>query len=261
MCLIIFALHAHPRYPLIIAANRDEYFSRPTAAAAFWEDAPDILAGRDLTGCGSWLGITRGGRIAAITNYRDPKRIRHGAPSRGRLVSDFLQVTMSAEEYLAELRRTGNAYGGYNLLFGTFEELLYFSNCGDLPAEVPAGIHGLSNHLLDTPWPKVMKGKERLTELLQDPAGPSPEALLDMLSDRGPAPEGILPDTGVGLERERILSPIFIVSPDYGTRSSTVILVDREGEVLFRERTFNGSRDALGEVGLKFRLHGVEEEF
>lgn len=254
MCLIIFALRAHPRFPLIIAANRDEYFSRPTAAAAFREDTPGILAGRDLTGCGTWLGISRGGRIAAITNYRDPKRVRHGAPSRGRLVSGFLQGAMTAEEYLAELRRTGRAMSGFNLLFGTFEQLLYFSNCGDLPAEVPDGIHGLSNHLLDTPWPKVMKGKERLAELLQDPAGPSPDALLDLLADREPAPDSLLPDTGVGLERERILSPIFIVSPDYGTRSSTVILVDRQGEVLFRERTFNGSREPLGEATFTFRI-------
>lgn len=254
MCLIIFAIRAHPRFPLIIAANRDEYYSRPTAAAAFWEDAPDILAGRDLTGCGTWLGITRSGRIAAITNYRDPKRVRHDTPSRGRLVSDFLQGTMATEEYLAELRTTGTAYGGYNLLFGTFEQLLYFSNCGDLPAEVPDGIHGLSNHLLDTPWPKVVKGKERLAELLQDPDGPSPEALLDLLSDREPAPDDLLPNTGVGLERERILSSIFIVSPNYGTRSSTVILVDREGEVLFRERTFNGSREPLGEVAFSFKV-------
>ncbi|WP_298266473.1 NRDE family protein [Geobacter sp.] len=254
MCLILFALEAHPRYRLVLAANRDEFYDRPTAPASFWDDAPQVLAGRDLTGGGTWCGITTGGRIAAVTNYRDPRTYREGAPSRGRLVADFLRGEMTPAALLERLHREGNSYNGFNLIFGDGSELLYFSNRGALPARVPAGIHGLSNHLLDTPWPKVARGKEALAKLLAARDEPAPDDLFAILADRTPAPDHLLPDTGVGPERERLLSPLFIATPTYGSRSSTVILIGRDNTCTFVERSFNGAADHPRTVKFRFTI-------
>jgi len=241
MCLIILAYDAHPLYRLVLAANRDEFFARPTAPAVFWDDDPRILAGRDLKDGGTWLGITRGGRIAALTNYRDPNSERKSAPSRGNLVKSFLQDKRSIEEYLEILKREGPAYNGFNLIFGDTERFSWFSNRHELPGFLERGVHGLSNHILDTPWPKVSGGKESLMRIIRENNEIDPEQLLTILANRTVPPDDSLPKTGVGIKLERILSPVFISSRDYGTRSSTVILVDREGFVTFVERTFNGN--------------------
>lgn len=254
MCLILLSYDSHPTCRLIVAANRDEFFARPTAPASFWDDAPQVLAGRDLKEGGTWLGITRSGRFAALTNFRDPRSYQGMAPSRGKLVSNFLLGTMTAADYLAQLRQEGDAYNGFNLIFGEGERLWYFSNRSDLPPSLSAGIHGLSNHLLDTPWPKVTRGRKSLARLCAEESAPSPEKLFALLADRTHPPDNLLPETGVGLERERLLSPLFIKSPNYGTRASTLLLIDRQGEVTFMERTFNGGAEKPQTVTCRFRI-------
>ncbi|MDD5476461.1 MAG: NRDE family protein, partial [Syntrophales bacterium] len=235
-CLIIFAYRSHHEYPLIIAANRDEYYGRPTEAASFWEDNPDVLGGRDLRGGGTWMGVHRTGRLAAITNYRDPLFLKPDAPSRGELVSSFLLEDGDPRHYLRRVRDSGEAYNGFSLLLGSMDELFYYSNKGEGISVVNPGIHGLSNRLLDTPWPKVERGKKLLSDLLAREEVLLPDKLLDILSDEDRPPDHLLPDTGVGIEWERLLSAIFISSPSYGTYSSTVLLVNRKNEVLFMER-------------------------
>ena len=165
MCLILFGLKSHPKYGLVIAANRDEYYERPTAPAAFWEDVPDLLAGRDLRAGGTWLGITIKGRIAAITNYRDPGFIISNAPSRGKLVSDFLLGKEVPLEYLGKLEQKANQYNGFSLIVGQKDDLCWFSNREDQPHHIEPGIHGLSNRFLDTPWPKVTQGRDAMAEV------------------------------------------------------------------------------------------------
>jgi len=253
MCLILFAWKMHETYPLILAANRDEFYERPSAPAAFWADAPDLLAGRDLKAGGTWLGITRNGRLAAITNYRDPASLKKEAPSRGHLVSDYLRGRESPDEYLQRLDPRAGRYNGFSLLVGDRSELFYYSNRGEASRLAP-GIHGMSNHLLDTPWPKVNRGKQTLERLLAGDRNPSPEALLDLLASRSRPPDDQLPDTGVGLEWERILSPLFIESPTYGTRCSTVLLIDRQGVVTFVERVFNGGSEPRVTSRFDFRI-------
>jgi uncharacterized protein with NRDE domain len=228
----------HPGYRLVLAANRDEFYDRPTLPLSRWEDMPDIYAGRDVTGRGTWLGVSRSGRIAAITNYRDPASLKTDAPSRGLLVSRFLSGTENAASYLADLRETMHNYNGFNLIAGDQTGLWYVSNRGDGVRKLDTGLHGLSNHLLNTPWPKVRKARASLDRLLQSGKKPDPEKLFNMLSDRTPAADKDLPETGVDLDWERVLSPIFITSVNYGTRSSSVVLIDKTGAVTFSERTF-----------------------
>ena len=238
MCLIFVSLNNHPRYKLIIAANRDEFYQRKTAAADFWSDHPEVLGGRDLEANGTWMGMTRSGKISLLTNYRDPKNINPGAPSRGRLVSDYLESEIEPETYLMKIEPNGNRYNGFNLLTGTVDELWYFSNYSKGVQKLSPGLHGLSNHLLDTPWPKVIRGKERIRTILQ-PQDIDPDVLFEFLYDDQQAPDNQLPDTDVGLERERALSSMFIKSPGYGSRCSTVVLVDQQNKVVFAERVYD----------------------
>jgi uncharacterized protein with NRDE domain len=259
MCLILFAWNAHDNYPLILAANRDEFYERPSAPAAFWADAPDLLAGRDLKAGGTWFGITRSGRLAAITNYRDPASLKTEAPSRGHLVSDYLRGQENPEAYLLRLAPRAGLYNGFSLLVGDCSELCFYSNRGEAICPGP-GIHRMSNHLLDTPWPKVNRGKLALEQLLAGDHGPSPEALLDLLASRSRPSDDRLPDTGVGLEWERVLSPLFIKSPTYGTRCSTVLLIDRRGMVTFVERVFDGGSEPRVTSRFDFRITGGRRE-
>lgn len=245
MCIILLAVNSHPRYKLILAANRDEYYDRPTARAAFWEEAPEVIAGRDLQGGGTWLGLTRTGRICAVTNYRDPASRREDARSRGLLVSRFLLGRQTARDYLAAVLREGDTYNGFNLIAGTGEDLYWASNRSDQGVHrIGRGVHGLSNHLLDTPWPKVVRGKAGMERILTQHDASLEEALFALLRDQSKAPDSELPDTGVGVEWERVLSPLFIRSPRYGTRSSTLLLVDRDDCARFVE---HGHDDACRE--------------
>ena len=244
MCLILFAYRSHPLYPLIIAANRDEFYERPSAPAEFWDESPDLLAGRDLQGGGTWLGITKSRRIAAVTNFRDPMSYKGNAPSRGLLVSDFLRGDEGPKEFIWRIRPAAEVYNGFNIIVGDLFRLCCFSNRDDIIREIEPGIHGLSNHLLDTPWPKIERGKEMLATLLSEEEHPSAGAIFDILADTARPDDNLLPETGVGLEIERVLSPLFITSPGYGTRSSTVIFIDSVNMVRFTERTFKpGTRE------------------
>jgi uncharacterized protein with NRDE domain len=247
MCLIIFSYDMHPRYRLIFAANRDEYYNRPTAPLCFWDDAPGILAGRDLKRNGTWLGVTRSGRIAAITNFREPGDQIEDAPSRGHLVSNFLVSKESPNTYVEHVKSMGDRYNGFNLFIGDRAELFYYSNRNNHVEKLKPGIYGVSNRFLDTPWPKVAKGKADLIKIIDNTDKIDHEDLFGILKDSAYPPDSELPDTGVGLDWERILSPLFITSEFYGTRSSSVVLMDRSDKVTFLERTFISDGGVLRE--------------
>lgn len=236
MCLILLAWQAHPEFPLVVAANRDEFFARPTAPAGFWKEAPTLLAGRDLKAGGTWMGYTRHGRFAALTNYRDPGQMRPDAESRGGLVTDFLAGKEPPEAYLERIAGISSRYNGFNLLVGDPRALAWYSNVGGGRRILEPGLYGVSNHLLDTPWPKLTSAKSALAEALV--ALPEERALFDLLRDDGIHPDELLPRTGVSLEWERILSSAFVRAPGYGTRSSTVLLVDRQGRASYDEQTW-----------------------
>jgi uncharacterized protein with NRDE domain len=239
---------------LVVAANRDEFHQRPTAAAAFWPASPDLLAGRDLEAGGTWLGVTRQGKFAAITNYREPQHpegpMRH---SRGHLVRDYLAGRETAADYAASLAARGQDYRGFNLLLGEPGALLHVSNRSDGIIEVSGGCHGLSNHLLDTDWPKVHWGRARLDALLEKDQV-RPEALLELLANRNILPGDEPPGADLELSPERITRQAFIVSPEYGTRSSTVLLIDRDGEAVFVERQFDSAGAPSGTQSYQFEL-------
>jgi uncharacterized protein with NRDE domain len=254
MCLILFSLAHHPGYPLIIAANRDERYARRSAPLGFWPDAPHVAAGRDLEAGGTWLGITRQGRWAALTNFRQPGSYRGDAPSRGRLVSDFLLGAMTPAQYLADIEPTAREYNGFNLLAGNLGEIHYLSNCDGGARRIEPGVHGLSNHLLNTPWPKVALGRQYLEGLPLGSSDAIIESLLQRLRDATRPADADLPDTGIGPDRERALSPPFIEAEHYGTRASTVIVVNAHGEVTIRERRFGPLGTPLGSSELDFRL-------
>lgn len=235
MCLILLAYKTHPEYDLVLLANRDEFYDRPTTPADFWSDEPDLLAGRDLRAGGTWMGVKRNGRYAAVTNYREPRREAGNVPSRGALVADYLKDIDPPEVFLKHLIARARLYQGFNLLVGTPDQLCYFSNREGVVRTLEPGVYGLSNHLLDAPWFKVEQGKAALAQALST-GRLAPEDLLAILADRAEAPEDRLPDTGIGAEWERVLSPLFIASAAYGTRSSTVLLIDATGRVTFVER-------------------------
>jgi uncharacterized protein with NRDE domain len=256
MCLIVFAWRASRSVRLAVAANRDEFFARETAPAAFWADMPDVLAGRDLRSGGTWLGVTRTGRFAALTNFRDlsaPKK--DAATSRGALVAEFLRGEETPRGFLSRIRGRAPSFEGFNLLVSDDDELWSFSNVEGDPVSVAPGIYGLSNHLLETPWPKVTAARARLEHALAE--AQDAEALegrvLAFLRDRSLASDEILPDTGLPLEWERALSAAFVVLPDYGTRASTAVVVTEQG-VRFVERSFGAGGAPLGEVREEFRL-------
>lgn len=240
MCLIVVGWQAHPAFPLVVAANRDEFYARPTAPADSWRDAPAVIAGRDLQAGGTWLGVTRHGRFAAVTNVREPG-VAPGRLSRGELTRNFLQSEQSAVDYLAELERS--AYSGFNLLLSDGQALCYASNRGPVAQRLEPGIYGLSNHLLDSPWPKLVTARQRFSAALSHL--PKQQPFFDILADDEIVPDKELPDTGVPLEWERRLSAIFVRSPDYGTRASTVVAVNGAGTVFFEERSFGPNGQAL----------------
>lgn len=238
MCLIFFSLQHHPNYKLILAGNRDEFYNRQTGSADFWKDNPQILGGRDLEANGTWLAMTKSGRIGFITNYRDPKNIKVSAPSRGKLVSDYLESNLSPQAYLEQIEKRATDYNGFNLIVGNADAFWYLSNYQRGIQQILPGFYGLSNHVLETPWPKIVYGKERLKPILMQ-AEIHPDQLMDRLYDSTQALEDKLPDTGLGLAREQALSSMFIKTPGYGSRCSTVLLIDRNNNVVFTERTYD----------------------
>jgi len=239
MCLILFAYKTHPDYKLILTANRDEYHNRPASPAAWGNIGRGVLSGRDETAGGTWLGITSGGRFAALTNYRSTQDIKaHGGRSRGALTKDYLTSTVSSADYLKTLADSTDEYKGYNLLFGNIDKLFWFSNRADGYNELKPGIYGLSNHLLDTPWPKLANSKAKLESIISRKF--THTELIEMMTDSTHAPDSELPDTGIGLEGERMLSPIFISTTGYGTRCTTVLTIDSANRASFYEKTYVG---------------------
>ncbi len=257
MCLIVVALRCHPDFPVILAGNRDEFHRRPAAPAHRWQDAPDLVAGRDLEKGGTWLGVSRRGALAVVTNFRDPSRPRNAAaPSRGAMVTDFLlDRSQTAESFLQRHAHAESAYDGFNLIAGDPSGLWYGSTRSDAPRRLDDGVHALSNHLLDTPWPKVRRLRQAMDDALAALAfSPIDAALFAALQDRTVAPDPDLPDTGIGLDWERRLAPAFIVSPDYGTRCSTVLTIDRTGQAVLQEHTFAPDGRCTGRVRATVRM-------
>ena len=249
MCLILFAYRQREDYPLLLIANRDEYYARPTRNAHWWDDA-SVFGGRDLEAGGTWLGINRDGRLAAVTNVREPGGMQPGKRSRGELTRGFLSGSKSPREYLGEIDARARDYAGFNLLLGDVGELWFYSNRAPGVKRVEAGIHGISNGAFDEPWPKLSSGKTELAALLDGEI--DSRRLMEILTDHRVAEDHALPSTGVPLDIERMLSSRFIRSPGYGTRASTVLIVDAEGRVEFSEQNF-------GEEGKPVEL--VEESF
>jgi len=254
MCLIFFAYESHPSYRLILAANRDEFFHRPAQTAHFWDSHPWVLAGRDLEMLGTWMGITKSGRFAALTNFRDPAFLRKNAKSRGFLVRDFLCSDDPVDKYMMNVKKNQNLYNPFNLLVGDASNLLYFSNHSSEVQVLKPGIFGLSNHLLDTPWAKVRKSKQALMNYLKKATLVEPQALFEILSDTEPAEDHELPSTGIGKEREKLLSPIFIQGNEYGTRASTVLLIDHNNHVFFQEKGFKPGQEHYSETVFEFDI-------
>lgn len=248
MCLILFAWNEHPEAALVLAANRDEYYGRPSRPARWWPELPGVLGGRDLAGGGTWFGVDRQGRWAAVTNIRDPRALVAQGRSRGELVREYLAGTETPRACLDRVAAAAGAYRPFNLLVGSPGELGYFGSRSGPPQLLAPGLYGLSNAGLDTPWPKVAGGRAALGRQLK-PGALEEKSLLALLADGTPAPDETLPDTGVGLERERQLSPRFIHSPGYGTRCSTLLLLFRDGRARFVEQTFQ----ADGRPGPVFR--------
>jgi uncharacterized protein with NRDE domain len=250
VCLVVFAHDAHPRYRLVLGANRDEFHARPADALAEWPDAPGVFGGRDLQAGGTWLGVTWTGRWAAVTNFRDPEETAGRPASRGHLVSEFLTGRRPAREYLESLRPRLHEFSGFNLLVSDDSGTFWMSNRSVPRTPVTPlgrGLYGLSNHLLDTPWPKVERGKDGLRRLLQSSGVLPPTELLDLLLDRTRAADHELPDTGVGRDLERALSSPFIFTPEYGTRASSALLISASGEISVAERTFAPDGTLVGE--------------
>ena len=239
MCLIAFAWNAHPDFRLIVAANRDEWHDRPAAPAAWWNDHPDILAGRDMRAGGTWMGVNRKGRFAAVTNFRDPSDKRSMARSRGELVTAFLANDATPERFLSTTKLRSHEYTGFNLIVADTSSIAYFSSLRGEVEILSPGFYALSNHTLNEPWPKVNAAKSALEAVLQAemPEKACQMAIYDFLSDTETAPDSALPDTGVGLAWERVLSPALIVTPTYGTRTSTILSLANSDEVSFVEHT------------------------
>jgi len=257
MCLIIFAHQVSRTYPLLLAANRDEFHERPTTAAGFWPDHPSLLAGRDERLGGTWMGITRDGRFAAVTNFRDPAATAQAPRSRGELPLDYLLGQQSPRDYLRDISRRSSQYAGFTLLVGDRQSLWQLSNGlqpgeenHSAPRELGPGIYGLSNASLDTPWPKVVKGKKKLQQLINTEQAANHDTLLELVSDRTLASQDELLAVGMGTDMEQLLSSQFIQSEDYGTRTSTTLWVDRGGTASWRENSYDNQG----------RLKGVQQE-
>ena len=263
MCLILVAWQSHPDYALVVAGNRDEFYARPAAPAHWWQDASHVLAGRDLAEVigepGTWMGVAGDGRFAALTNYRAPSEKRTDARSRGELVSGFLRGQDAPANYLGALAGSDGSYNGFNLLASDLNELWWYSNrsASRQPQRLRPGLYGLSNALLDTPWPKVRSRVGALAELLAADTGhanASAEPYLKMLADNRQAADFELPSTGVAPEWEKLLSSAFIRSGNYGTRASTVLRVRHDGRFDLSERSFDASGQT-GEVSYRGKLN------
>lgn len=237
MCLIVFAYKVHPHYPLILAANRDEFYNRPAKTASFWNNHPDLLAGKDLKAGGTWMGITKSHRFAALTNFRDMKSIKKDAPSRGHIVTDFLTSTESAPEFFESIKDEAHKYNGFNLIYGMVDNLYYFNNQEIELQQIDPGCHTLSNAFLDTEWPKTDQALSDFKKVISADT-PDRDKLFGLLQNTKRFPEHLLPSTGLDRERERLVSSVFILTDDYGTRCSTLLFANPGQNTTFIEKTY-----------------------
>jgi uncharacterized protein with NRDE domain len=260
MCIILGLWQSHPDYPLILIANRDEFHDRPTRSASWWADESEVFGGTDLRAGGSWLGINKGGKLAAVTSFRDARSFKGTEQrSRGLVVRDFLISECTTEVYFQELAEQGEHYDGFNLLAGDVREgLLCWSNRDSALNRIEPGCFGLSTRFFETPWPKVVKAKKLLSEAAAQARASEEEsfveALFEILKDSEQPMDAELPDTGVGPEAERLLSSVFIQSKEYGTRCSTVILHRPDDQLLFCERSYSADAVEQSTVQARFRL-------
>ena len=253
MCLLVLAWRVHPRYRLVVAANRDEFHERPAAALARWTEGPDILGGKDLSAGGTWLALDASRRFGVVTNFRDLQRPAAHAPSRGELIPGFLAQPAAAGEFLRALAPEAPRYSGFNLLLSDERALWYASNRAQpFARELSPGLYGLSNHLLDTPWPKLARVRRAFRAWLDGASDESADRLLEILADRTPAgAEEPLPETGLGEAWERVLSAPFVLHPQYGTRCSTVLMIAADGALSLRERRFDASGVVSGDTDVR----------
>jgi len=258
MCLITFAYKAHPKYKLILAANRDEFYQRPTTVADWWEDHAEILGGRDLLAKGTWMAIHKNGRFAAVTNYRDIKNIKPDARSRGDLPVNFLLGNQSPASYSEEVHKEGNDYNGFNLLT-LDDEMAHVSNYDKKVNVLTPGIYGLSNALLDTPWPKVEQAKSLFSTLIQQEF--TMDQLIEMMQQTDLADDSKLPETGLDYDREKALSAMCIRTPDYGTCCSTAVTIDYDGNVEFIERSYPVGDRQEGTASHSFTIETNTNEY
>lgn len=254
MCILFVANQQRADMPLIIAANRDEFYSRPTEAAHFWPQHPQLLAGKDNEAGGSWMGVTRQGRIAALTNVRSPNARRENARSRGELVTDYLTSPDTIDVASQQLRRSRENYQGYNLVFGSVRQLVVYNNIEERLEPLNPGVHGLSNATLNAPWPKVTRGMQALSDYCAHAPSIHADDLFTLLRDDKQADDNVLPDTGISKDWEKRLSSIFIQSPEYGTRSSTLILIDSRNQLYWHEKQFDREGNVLSDVIETFLL-------
>lgn len=253
MCLIVFGYNCHQTYPFILAGNRDEFYQRPTKQAHFWDTEPEILAGRDLKAGGTWLGMTKEGRIGVLTNYRHFHSQPGGQKSRGELIPTFLKSSLDPKNVLADIISRGHQYDGFNMIAGTSTKLNYISNVHNSLEEIPPGIHGISNGFLNTSWPKVDVAKEKYRSATSG-ADIDEEAIFSFLKNKETYPQESLPDTGLSPEKEKAVSPIFIELKNYGTRCSTLITVDKNGLVSFVEKSYHKNCESETERRFQFKL-------
>jgi len=251
MCLITFAYKSHPKYKFILAANRDEFYARPTAVAHWWEDHPNILGGRDLEALGTWMAIHKNGRFAAVTNFRDIKNIKADARSRGELPVNFLLGKERPSVYSRHVHSEGDQYNGFNLIT-LDEEITHVSNYDGDAKLLDPGVYGLSNALLETPWPKVIRAKRAFNTLIQQSF--SLEDLIEMMQDTETASDKDLPETGLDYAREKAISAMCIRTPDYGTCCSTAVTIDYAGNVVFLEKSYPVGGRKEGEVKVEFKI-------
>jgi len=253
MCLIFLSYNQHPKYPLIIAANRDEFLDRPALPMDYWPENPNILAGQDLTGGGTWLGVTTSGYFSMLTNYRDMANIKTNAPTRGKLVLDYLKGEFDPATYLQALDASGGQYNGYNILLGTMHNPWYYSNQNHKFYQLGSGLYGLSNALLDSNWPKVDRGKTAFRELVES-NNVNSESLFELMINKELADDDQLPDTGIGIEKEKLLSSMFIDMQGYGTRNTTILIMDRNNTVEITERTYSKADGTSSDQKFNFSL-------
>lgn len=257
MCLLAFAYNHHPGYRLVLVANRDEFLDRPTAPLGYHYPGETILAGRDLRSGGTWLGVAADGRLAAITNFRDPSRVMSPAPSRGEIILEYLRSGLQAQLFIEKFSSRASRYNGFNLVLADGEDLVHYSNISDRTTRLTPGMYGLSNHLLDTPWPKVERAKMLLTTTLAVNGPRDREAFFQLLADRHRPEDALLPDTGIGLEWERLLGTICIHSPTYGTRSSSLLTITDTGRAELCERSYrhDDGFQMVGDRSFQMDLH------